>query len=550
MVAAPPASASVRLRPPRVSLGIMVAAAAFSLGVGYYQLFGLHELHAVLEYDDGVWFGSAVRLADGFLPYRSFVLDQPPGVPLLLAPIGLLSHLVGTRDAFGVARLVTPVVGALTVVAIGGLLRHRGPLAVAVGSGVTAVYPEVLIDTRTVMLEPFCSLLCVLGLVGVFAGDRLSDRPRRLALGGVAFGLAASCKLFALLPFAVVVVAVAISRRRQLWALLAGAAAAVVVVCGPFVVVAPRQFAHQVIATQFERSEKSEPAVWDRVFSLIGLLPGTGRPHGYPDDSRAAVVAVVAAVIVVVLGGWAVRRHRPGGRSAPVVAALDLVAAGAVVVTAVALVRPPAYYGHYAAFFAPFLAVVLGLAAGNLGGRVPLAVTAVAVVALAAGALHGVHTVQAQRAGPFDAAPIDAVIPPGACVIGDNAPVLILADRFTSAAPGCPPVVDAFGTTISAGHGDAPASAQADRNGAVAAWRQLFSRAGYVVLTSGYQTERIPWTAALRAFVDGEFRSLALKSPAVLARRGGATRRGVDSAAVVGHNGLPRYPPARAPGDG
>src|ERR1700678_3408104 len=104
MVAAPPPPAPVRLRPPWVTVGIMAAAAAFSLGVGYYQLFGLHELHAVLEYDDGGWFGSAVRLAHGVLPYRSFVLDQPPGVPLLLAPIGLLSRLVGTRDAFGVAR--------------------------------------------------------------------------------------------------------------------------------------------------------------------------------------------------------------------------------------------------------------------------------------------------------------------------------------------------------------------------------------------------------------------------------------------------------------
>jgi Glycosyltransferase family 87 len=551
MVAAPPTPAPVRLRPPWVTVGIMVAAAAFSLGVGYYQLFGLHELHAVLEYDDGVWFGSAVRLAHGVLPYRSFVLDQPPGVPLLLAPIGLLSRLVGTRDAFGVARLVTPVVGAVSVAAVGWLVRYRGPLAVTVGSGVAAVYPETLIDTRTVMLEPFCSLLCLLGLVGVFAGDGLSHRRRRLAFAGAAFGLAASCKLFALLPFAVVVLGVAVSRRRQLWALLAGAAGAAAAVCGPFLVLAPRQFFHQVVVTQLQRSEKSEPAIWDRVFSLVGLLPGTGRPHGYPDDSDAAVVAIVAAIAVLVLGGWAVRAAGRARRPhLPRVAPLDLVAVGSVVVIAVALVQPPAYYGHYAAFFAPFFAIALGLAAGNLGGRLPLAVTAVAVVALAAGALHAVHTVQAQRAAPFDAAGLDALIPPGACVISDNPPVLILADRFTSSAPGCPAMVDAYGTTISAGAGDAPDSPRADHNGAVAAWRRLFSRARYVVLASGYKSERIPWTAELRASVRAQFRTLSSTPVVVLVRLPAETGRGVDSAAVMGHNGLPRFPPARAPGDG
>ena len=46
-----------------------------------------------------MWFGAAVRLADGACPYRDFVLDQPPGVPLLLTPVALLSHLFGTAGA-------------------------------------------------------------------------------------------------------------------------------------------------------------------------------------------------------------------------------------------------------------------------------------------------------------------------------------------------------------------------------------------------------------------------------------------------------------------
>jgi hypothetical protein len=502
-------------------VAVIAAAAVFNLLVGYYQLSGLHEWHAVLEYDDGVWFGSAVRLAHGVLPYRSFVMDQPPGVPLLLAPFGLLSRLIGTRDAFGAARLVTPLVGTVTVIAAGALVRHRGMLAAAVASGVAAIFPEALIDQRTVMLEPFCALFCVLGLVGIFEGDTLSDRPRRVAAAGVAFGLAGSCKAFALLPFVVVMVAFLLvrGRRRRVVPLVAGAAAALVAVCGPFFALAPGPFVHQVIVTQIVRSQKSEPALWDRLFSLIGLLPGTGTDHGYPDDPHVVDGLVVAAFAVAVLGGWAVRARRSGAPALGLLAPLDLVAGGVVVVTAAALVQPPAYYGHYSAFFAPFLALALGVAAGSLDLRCRRVVAAVVVVALVVGSAHAVDVVRAQRAGPFEAARLDALIPPGACVVSDNAPVLLLADRFTSAVTGCPATVDAYGTTISAGQGDAPDSARADRNGAVATWHRLLARVGYIVLTSGYESERIPWTPRLRAYVTRNFRTLQSASPTVLVRR-------------------------------
>lgn len=84
----------------RLVLPVIVLAAAFSLAVGWYELLGMGEWHQYLEYDDGVWFGTAVRLAHGILPYRSFVDDQPPGVPVLMLPFALWSRSVGTRTAF------------------------------------------------------------------------------------------------------------------------------------------------------------------------------------------------------------------------------------------------------------------------------------------------------------------------------------------------------------------------------------------------------------------------------------------------------------------
>ncbi|HXR22189.1 MAG TPA: hypothetical protein VN786_06525, partial [Acidimicrobiales bacterium] len=214
---------------------VVGVAAAFSLAMGWYQLFGLRELHQYLEYDDGVWFGTSVRLAHGIFPYRNFVDDQPPGVPVAMLPFALWSRSVGTATAFAAARVVVPLVETVGVVALGRMLRHRGALTVAVACGAMAVYPVCLIDQRTVMLEPFCATLCVLGLAAVFEGDRLSGRTGALAVGGAFFGLACSCKAFAVLPFVVVAAALLASpARRRLVPFLAGTAGALAVVCGPF----------------------------------------------------------------------------------------------------------------------------------------------------------------------------------------------------------------------------------------------------------------------------------------------------------------------------
>jgi alpha-1,2-mannosyltransferase len=514
-------------------IALVGAAAVFSLAVGYDQLLRLHELHGVLEYDDGVWFGSAVRMANGALPYRDFVLDQPPGVPLLVLPFAFLSRLTGTREALGIARLITPLAQAVTVVAAGWLVRHRGRIAVAVSAGVTAIYPWALIDQRTVMLEPYCAMWCLLGLNKAFVGDELAKNPRRLAAAGFAFGLAASCKLFAVLPLAVLTLAFILSsdRFRRLLALFAGAAAAAILVCGPFFVLAPAQFIRQVITTQLVRSTTAEPSIWDRLFSLIGLFEPT-HVAGYPDDSHRADVLIVALFAILVLAGWVLHatharwgagdggKHRTG-RSG-LVTHLDLVSIGIVVLTAAALMEPPAYYSHYSAFFAPFLAVSLGLTASNLAGSMRSVISIIIVtVLLLAGSVHAVRIIDAVGAGsgPFNAASLDSLIPPGSCVVSDNAPILILANRFTSARPDCPLMVDAFGTTLSVGDGDPATSPRAATNGSVAAWTAIIAHAHYLVLTYGYHAKRIPWTKPLVAYARDHFRILRRASPLVAVRR-------------------------------
>jgi len=47
------------------------------------------HLSAFTQYDDGVYFGNALRLVHGAIAYRDFAMVQPPGSMLLLTPVAL-----------------------------------------------------------------------------------------------------------------------------------------------------------------------------------------------------------------------------------------------------------------------------------------------------------------------------------------------------------------------------------------------------------------------------------------------------------------------------
>jgi hypothetical protein len=488
----------------------------------------MREWHEYLEYDDGVWFGTAIHLAHGILPYRSFVDDQPPGVPVLMLPFALWSRSVGARTAFAGARLAVPVVETVGVMALGWVVRHRSVLTAAVACGAMAVYPACLIDQRTVMLEPFCATFCLLGLAAAFEGDRLSGRSGRLVAAGACFGLAGSCKAFALLPFAVVVAALLVSTARsRLIPFVAGTAVTFAVVCGPFFALAPGAFLHDVVVTQLTRAGVSEPSMYDRLSSLVGSPPSTVPGVS---DHRTRTLAVVVAVLICVLllGGYTVGRARPrrtgehggpfrSGWSTP----LDATAVVIVLVTGTALAQPPAYYYHYAAFFGPFLALTIGLAAGRTGRRAPQAVAACTIAVLLVGAFHAVQTVRASPGGVPDVALLDRLVPFGACVLGDDASTLVLADRFSSSTPGCTAVTDAFGNTITSDGGYPASTPQGHSARTVATWMGALEHSDYVVLALGYQERRIPWAApVLRHYLNSHFQALTSSGDIILRRRG------------------------------
>ncbi len=405
-----------------------------------YQLTRPGFLTGVTEYDDGAYFGSALRLLSGSLPYRDFVMVQPPGITWLMAPLALLAKVTSSGSAFAVARVLTALAGAAGVALAGLLVRHRGPVVTGVVCGVLAAYPSGVNAAHTVLLEPWVVVFCLLGALSVFQGDLITGRRGRLIWGGVAFGFAAAIKLWAVLPAVVVLV---LCRRRRAWLpYLGGLAAGFGATVLPLFVLAPHALLHDAVAAQLGRVDVSRLPVWDRLANLTGLSAFSPVSHG-------AILAAVFGLGALAGAGFLRDRRRPD--------ALEWFALVTAVLVLVAFLWPPDYYLHYGWFFAPFLGLSLGLSVGRLAERVgvpsrPRSVRAagrllIVLAVAAAGVLTVVQLRQEARLrGDSSPRAARAVIPAGACVLTDLPSLTIAADRFTSRVAGCSTMVDPIGT--------------------------------------------------------------------------------------------------------
>ena len=138
----------------------------------------------------------------GYLPYRDFIMVQPPGITLLMAPVALVTKGLGT--AWGMARGPDPHRAGRAAAVAGWPAcwsATAGLLAVILTCGILAVYPASVQAAHTVLLEPWLVLFCLAGALAVFDGDRMAS-TRRLVWGGVAFGFAGAIKVWAILPVA------------------------------------------------------------------------------------------------------------------------------------------------------------------------------------------------------------------------------------------------------------------------------------------------------------------------------------------------------------
>ena len=434
---------------------VIVVATAVALGLRLLQLFLGGALLGVTEYDDGVYVGAAIRLVGGVLPYRSFVLVQPPGVVLLMTPVAALGKLTGTAWAMGIGRLLTAAAGAAAVPLTGLLVRHRGLLAVVI------------------------AVIC------------LPRIGRALAyLGGVAAGF--------LVPVL------------------------------PFLLSAPSSFVKGVVLAQLVRVDDARVPMVTRLADLSGIVFSESTTVHVP-----AALAIIVAVLIIglVVACYAVVwRLTPGPlrRAGSLLPPLDCFALATAVILIIAFLWPVDFYYHYAGFFTLFLALAVALPVARLVRalrpvlrrrsprlRFDRTVAWVAGGAFVAMFIAGVVTESVAQPAYTPAAAADRVIPKGACVLTDQAALTILANRFTSGAPGCPPVVDGFGTNLDLSKGHNGANGAARTAAVRQIWDSAFRHAHYVWLsdapsdTTGSADRRIAWTPALRSYFARNFREVS-----------------------------------------
>ncbi len=481
--------------------GLIAAATLLALGLRIYQLSRPGYLFGVTEYDDGTFFGNSVRLVYGAIPYRDFVSVEPPGSTLLMLPAALVAKAVGTAWGLVITRVLTTCADVVAVPLVGLLVRHRGPLATLLACGILAVYPDGIFAAHTLMLEPWLNLCCLLGALAMFNGDRWAS-DRSVLLGGVFFGFAATIKLWAFVP-AMIAGALCLPRPRRAAAFACGLAAAIAATVLPFAIAAPGGFLRDVIVSQFMRATTGPRMVLPRLANLSGLsgVSGTisaGRLYLPVGTVVGGSVAICVFVLVTYACAALVRRRPP--------APLDLYALlGAAAVIAM-FMWPTEFYAHYAAFFGPFLALVVSLPVGWLTGHKWLAegggtwlprlgaAAAVAVIGIMAVTQAGAEEDTVPAADP--AAIADRIIPPGACVVSDTVSLTVVSNRFVSDAAGCPLVVDSFGTLMADTGGRNMNAGNRILRGIAGTWRTWFMRARFVWL-DGATFGRIPWNSAL-----------------------------------------------------
>ncbi len=494
-----------------------------ALGLRLYQLARPNYLTGPTTYDDGADFGTALRLVDGSLPYRDYVFMHPPGIGLLLSPVALLSKVIGTDGGLAVARILTACASAAGVLLVGLLVRHRGLLATTLACGLLAVNPDGILDASSVFLEPWLMLACLLGLLVMFQGDELTSSRRRLALGGVAFGIAGAIKVWAILPVLVLVwLCWRVRGRRSLGAYLGGVTAGFAIPVIPFIAIAPSQFFSSVVAAQLSRTDVARVPLLMRLASLSGVQDlgewGARPPTGAQVASLIVISASLAIAVLMLVRVAHAAVSRP--RFMPT---LDRFAIGTLAIALLAFLWPADYYPHYAGFFAPLLGLAVALAVtGLVRGLAPAAVrglTIAAMIAIAAMAGVRLHN-EAGLAAPAFTAWVDRLVPAGSCVVADNASVTIAAVRFVSTDPKCPKMVDAFGTSLAlAGGRNALMASSADVS-LQTVWLSGLRQAGFVWLQCGPPTAPIcdgrgrtnrlvPWTPEVLGYFAGHFRLLA-----------------------------------------
>jgi hypothetical protein len=489
-----------RSRRPGGSMIVLIAITVAAAIVRYW--FAIHAgLSSANDIDGPTYFSGAVQLAHGRLPYRNFAFVQPPAVLLLALPFGVASRVVGTRDAFTAIRVLMPLVGVANVWLAGRRVRHRGLIAVLAGAGGLAVYVPAILSTRTLLLEPWLDLFCLLALTFAFDGTGALATRRRIGIAGIFMGLAVAVKLWAVFPLVVLLACCARSpgRARRTSALAIGTLIGFGVPALPFALLSPSHFVHDVVLSQLARFGRRIPFSW-RMGEVLGVTP-IGKPHAISMITIVAAFALAAVLLLATARAVVVLGRRPSP--------LAVCSVLSTVVVFAILMLPGEFPYHYPDFLSPFAAVTLGLTAGTLAERFAVremfnAILAALVVgATVAVLVNDIPLLEPLRATSYGVI-VQQLVPPGACVVTDYTAVTIAGNRFVSTDPSCPVIVDPFGLDLTLDDGNTPVGPGPPTAAVVSFWRNAFERTNWIVL-SPTAYARIPLVPSLKAYFHANF---------------------------------------------
>jgi hypothetical protein len=500
--AALPAAGSRRWVVPAV----IIAATLLAVGLRLYDLSRPGYLLGISEYDDGTDFGSAIRLVHGAVPYRDFIMVQPPGITLIMFPVALITKGMSTVTGMAVARVFTALASAAAVPVAGLLVRHRGFFATLVTCGVLAIYPDSILAARTVLLEPWLVLFCLLGALAVFDGDEITDSRRRLLAGGVLFGFAGAVKVWAIIPVVVILALTARPPRRAV-AYAAGVVLGFCVPVLPFALTAPVTFYRSVIVAQLIRNDIVRIPQGYRLQQILGLV--------HVSQLATPPLVIIGIVVVVILAAVSVLGSRLSHSRPP---ALDWFATVTCVLVVAAFLWPADFYYHYAGFIAPFVGLVIALPVARLLTALPAGTgrrwlrqarpwaTSAAAAALVVLTVFQAVAESHESSGvpAAEIAQAQRLIPPGACVATDQASYTIAINRFVSTVPGCSLMIDGVGTDYALSGGRNGQTGAGGSAAVAAAWMAMFRHASYAWLTT-QEYRRIPWTPRLTAYFESNF---------------------------------------------
>ena len=497
---------------------IVLAVGLLSLGFSLWQL----SVPGYLTfYDTGVYLAASIHLVSGVVPYRDFVFVQPPGLVVLLSPLGAVGRIFGAHDAFVVGRVVSAIVTAGNASLVTWLVRGRGRVAMVIAGVGLALLPVVVLVSTSVNLEPYCVLFILWGAAVLFGRDERTKALSSKALvgAGVLFGVAGLVKLWAVFPLLAVVVCLVPRYRARVTAFVGAAGATFVVGCAPFFALAPHNFFSEVIVEQLARRANGTDTL-----SLAGRLvdlSGFATTSVSPSTIEAVVVFVVLAVLVAF--AFTRRLHFDSAD------AFFLLAA---VLTIGGLLVAPETYDYYYYFTAPFLLGLVGVTLARLTSSLPawakrlrisssvrrlvLGALGVSVVVVIIGQLLYVTTFYSYLARDFGVAPVDAsrvasYIPEGACVIYVDVGWGVIGNRLAATNPDCPVVVDPIGMWMAHGYQNAPPTPAFS-----AQWESYFKVADDVVLYGAYNDQfkvgphtfasTVPWSPGLTAWFKHHYR--------------------------------------------